>query len=147
MASADDIIDLVKIQLSTSSELITDDGYESALAIAVSELGWEVPNSDTIQSMWLSKRTLRHCLFILWVASAQKFKYKQVNLQQRFEHYDRLLKVMDEEYTLAAESDSALFSNVAAYKQFGTAVGPGFSYDAIGRDTTYDVSSFVNSGD
>ena len=147
MASADDIIDLVKIQLSTSSELITDDGYESAVATAVAELGWSLPNSDTVQSMWISKRSLRHCIFILWVASAQKFKYKQVNLQQRFEHYDRLLSVMDKEYTDAAEGDASLFSDVESYKQFGTAVGPGFSYDAIGRDTTYDVSSFLNTGD
>lgn len=147
MASADDIIDLCKIQLSTSAELVTDDGYESAVATAVSELGFSLPSSDDSKTMWLTKRSLRHCIFILWVASAQKFKYKQVNLQQRFEHYDRLLGVMDKEYTDAAEADASFFSDVAAYKQYGTAVGPGFSYDAIGRDTTYDVSRFINSGE
>lgn len=147
MASVDDVIDLVKIQLSTSSELVTDDGYESAVATALSELGWSLPNSDINQTLWITKRSLRHCLFILWVASAQKFKYKQVNLQQRFEHYNKLLKAMDEEFTLAQSDNAVLFTGVAAYKQFGTAVGPGFSYDAIGRDTTYDVSRYVNSGD
>jgi len=147
MATADDVIDLVKIQLSSSSELITVEGYASAVATAASELGWLLPNSEATQTMWLAKRTLRHCVFILWVASAQKFKYKQVNLQQRFEHYGKLLEVMDGEYATALEENQQLFTGIAAYKQFGAAVGPGFSYDVIGRDTTYDVSSYINSGD
>lgn len=147
MASAADIIVLVKVQLSTSSTLVTDDGYNSAVNSALSELGWILPSSDANQIVWITKRSLRHCMFLLWVASAQKFKYKQVNLQQRFEHYDRLLKAMDVEYAAALEANALLFTGVAAYKQFGTAVGAGFSYDGIGRDTTYDVSRYVNSGD
>lgn len=137
MATADDIITMVQIQLSSSSTLISDDGYLSALTTAESELNWSTPVTDNTQIQWLMKRTLRHCIFILWVAAAQKFKYKQVNLQQRFEHYEKLLAALDKEYEKAITEQIGTFANVETYKQFGTAIGAGFVYDSIGNDLTY----------
>lgn len=147
MATVDEIITLVQIQLSSSASIISTEGYESALDTAVAELGWSIDTTNPTRIQWLVKRTLRHSLFILWVASAQKFKYKQVNLQQRFEHYQKLIDVMDAQFDKAVSNDLGLFSNVDTYKQFGTAVGAGFVYDSIGRDMTYDVSAFLNSGE
>jgi hypothetical protein len=146
MAASTDIINMVKVLLSSSSTLLTSDGYEAAVQSAESELGWSLPVTNPTQIQWMAKRTLRHCFFILWTASAQKFKYKQVNLQQRFDHYDKLIRHMDWEYGKAQDSDASLFANVEIYKQFGTAVGAGFRYDKIGNDLTYeDLTKFINS--
>jgi hypothetical protein len=146
VATTDDIIALVKTQLSTSADIISAEGYLSVVDTAASELSWPVPTTDPNRIVWLTKRALRHALFILWVAAAQKFKYKQVNLQQRFEHYGVLIKALDKEYEDALQNQVNIFANVASYKQFGTVVGAGFSYDAVGRDTTYDVSALLNAG-
>lgn len=144
MATSDDIITMVQVQLSSSATLITDDGYLSAVSIAESELGWTLPISDGVQVQWMVKRVLRHVLNILWIASAQKFKYKTVNLNQRFEHYEKLITSLDKEYQKAISEDTSIFSSVESYKQFGTAINAGFVYDKVGNDLTYtDVSAFI----
>lgn len=148
MADSSAIVSLVKIQLSTSASVITEDGLAAAVDSAVSELGWALPTTDSTRILWITKRALRHACFILWVASAQKFKYKQVNLQHRFEHYEKLIANMDTEFEKALSSNTNLFTGVESYKMFGTAVGAGFRYDAIGRDITYeDLLNFINVGD
>jgi hypothetical protein len=147
MAAIADIIELVKIQLSTSSDLLTDDGLTAAVNTATSELRWVLPQTDTTKILWITKRALRHACFILWVASAQKFKYKQVNLNQRFDHYDVLLKAMDLEYEVALNTQTNIFSDVDVTKMFGSVIGSGFVYDSIGNDLTYDnLTLYINSG-
>lgn len=145
-ASVDDVVELVTIQMSTAASALSTEGMESAVESAMLELNWSYPVTENNKCFWISKRAVRHACFILWVASAQKFKYKQVNLQQRFEHYEKLIKNMDAEFELALSNDIALFANVASYKMFGTAVGAGFRYDFIGRDITYeDLVRYINS--
>jgi hypothetical protein len=142
-----DVVDLITIQMSTTASALSPEGLESAVESAMSELGWSFPVTDNNKCWWVAKRAIRHACFILWVASAQKFKYKQVNLQQRFEHYEKLLKVMDTEFTTALATDTNIFANVESYKMFGTAVGAGFRYDFIGRDITYeDLTRYINLG-
>src|SRR5512137_2385939 len=138
MADLTDLIVAVEVMLGTSSSVLSSEGYESAVNSALSELGWSLPNEDPIRIWWITKRAVRYACFILWVASAQKFKYKQINLQQRFEHYQELIKVMDAEFDDAMAFDPGLFSDVESYKLFGTAINAGFRYDYIGRDITYD---------
>lgn len=148
MASKADIIVAVQVQLGSSSNALTPEGYEAAVSTAESELGWVLPQSDSTRILWLVKRAVRHACYILWVASAQKFKYKQVNLNQRFDHYEKLVKSMDSEYENALQSNISVFSNVESYKMFGTAVGAGFTYDSIGNDTTYEnLKDFVLIGE
>src|SRR6056297_1679867 len=65
---------------------------------ALNELGWSLPISDQVKSYWLIQRGKRHALDILRTESAFKFKYKQINLNQRFEHLDRLINVLDETF-------------------------------------------------
>jgi hypothetical protein len=147
LASIDDVIEIMSIQLSTAVSALSSEGLEAAANSAVAELGWSLPVSEEKKCYWLVKRATRHACYILWTASAQKFKYKQVNLQQRFEHYEKLIKHMDTEFENAFTSDSALFANVEAYKLFGTAVGAGFKYDFMGNDVTYtDLVRFINVG-
>jgi hypothetical protein len=146
--SVDDVIELLIIQMSTSASALSTEGQESAVNTAMAELGWSFPVSDKDKCLWIAKRSLRHACYILWVASAQKFKYKQVNLQNRFEHYEKLLKNMDAEYETALSSQSNVFASVESYKLFGTALNAGFVYDYMGRDLTYsDLVNYINTGE
>lgn len=146
MATKTDIIALVKIQMA-SSVVLTDDGFGAAVDSAATELGWTLPEEDPTRLLWIVKRSVRYACYILWVASAQKFKYKQVNLQQRFEHYKLLIENMDTEYETALANNTKLFANVETYKMFGTAVGAGFNYDFMGRDITYeDLTRYIDVG-
>jgi hypothetical protein len=143
-SSADDLADILKIQLSSLSDLITADGYEFVCFVAEQELGWLYPVTDPTRQYWLIKRATRHALNVLRIASANKFKYKLANLQQRFEHFDKLITDMDVEYGTAMNTNVALFAGVDSYRMFGTKIDAGFSYGVDGSDVTYDVDRYVN---
>jgi hypothetical protein len=136
LVGKDEAISVLSISMSTAASALTSDGLSAAVDAATSELNWSFPISDSKKCLWLIKRATRHACFILWLASAQKFKYKQVNLQHRFDHYEKLIKYMDTEYEIALTSESTMFANVEPYKLFGTVVGAGFHYDSIGNDIT-----------
>jgi len=144
MADQTDIITLVQAQMSSSVSLITDVGYDSAVNSALSELGWILPENDPTRIWWITKRSLRHATFILYFAAGQNFKYKQINLDQRFDHYGLLIKMMDQEYVEALRTQAALFAGVPIHKQFGTRIRAGFKYDSVGGDLTYnDVRRYI----
>lgn len=148
LESTDDVVVLLTNHMSTTASALTYEGQVAAVDTAMSELNWSFPISDSTKILWIVKRSLRHACFILWVASAQKFKYKQVNLQQRFDHYKELIENMDKEYDSALLSNSAAFLNVETYRMFGTSIGAGFVYDGIGRDLTYsDLVNYINTGE
>jgi hypothetical protein len=143
-SSWDDLADILKFQLSSLATLITEDGYELACNLAEQELGWSYPVSNSVQLFWMIKRGTRHALNILRIASANKFKYKSVNLQNRFEHFQKLIEDMDKEFEEAMNADVALFAGVDTYKMFGTKIGAGFSYGVDGTDCTYDLDKYVD---
>lgn len=144
--SVSDVTTLMAIQMSSAASALTNEGLEAAANSAMTELGYSFPVVDASKSMWVIKRAIRHACFILLTASAQKFKYKQVNLQQRFDHYQTLVNMMDKEYEDALASDTHIFASVSAYKLFGTAVGSGFIYDSTGNDLTY-LARYINTGE
>lgn len=109
---------------------------------ALNELGWSLPISDQVKSYWLIQRGKRHALDILRTESAFKFKYKQINLNQRFEHLDRLIKVLDETFLKALESDPNLFGATNVSDLFGTYIGNGIVYDQHGNDITRLMNDF-----
>jgi len=139
-----DLIEAIQVQLSSSSSLVTEDGYDAVADSVSQELGWAYPIIDDTKIYWAIKRGVRHALFILWVASAQKFKFKQVNLQHRFDHYGTLLREMDKEFEKAMETNPAVFAGVSTYKMFGTRLDAGFAYDGMGRDVTHYKDNYVN---
>ncbi|MCE5226091.1 MAG: hypothetical protein LLG05_09580 [Porphyromonadaceae bacterium] len=141
---ADDLTEYVKVQLSSLSTLITDTGYELVCEQAIQELGWSYPVTNPTKLLWLIKRATRYALNILLIASANKFKYKLVNLQHRFDHFKSLIDTMDKEFETALSSDVALFAGVETFRMFGTKVDAGFSYDANGKDITYQLDKYVN---
>lgn len=144
LTTADDVADIVKIQLSSLAALITDDGYVLVCDQAAQELGWSYPITVPAQAFWMVKRATRHALNILRLASAHKFKFKTVNLQHRFDHYYKLIEIMDEEFEKAVNGDLALFAGVDSFRMFGTKIDAGFTYSSFGVDRTYDVEALVN---
>jgi len=144
LSSSDDLTDILKIQLSSLATLITDDGYELVSNQAGQELGWSYPVTGPTQLFWMVKRGTRHAINLLRIASANKFKYKQVNLQNRFEHFHKLIEDMDKEFEEAMATDVALFAGVDSYRMFGTKIDAGFSYGIDGSDNTYDYDKYVN---
>ena len=144
ISSADDLTDLVKIQLNTLATLVTDDGYELICDQALSELGWSYPMTVPTKVFWLLKRATRHSMYLLLIASANKFKYKAVNLQHRFEHFSKLIEAMDKEFETALTTDTALFAGVDSYRMFGTKIDAGFAYDSVGNDVTYNTDRYIN---
>jgi hypothetical protein len=142
--SSDDLADILKIQLSSLATLITEDGYELVGNLTEQELGWSYPISNPVQLFWMVKRGTRHALNLLRIASANKFKYKLINLQNRFEHFQKLIEDMDKEFEEAIITNVALFAGVDTYKMFGTKIDAGFSYGIDGSDQTYDYDKLVN---
>lgn len=144
LKSSDDLADILKIQLSSLSALLTEEGYELVCNQAEQELGWSYPISTPTQLFWMVKRGTRHAMNLLRIASANKFKYKLVNLQQRFEHFQKLIEEMDKEFEEAIMVNVSLFAGVESFRMFGTKIDAGFSYGVDGTDQTYDYDKFVN---
>ena len=144
LATIDDVVDVVKIQMSSLASLITTEGYELACDQAIQELGWSFPITTPAKLLWVVKRGTRHSINILRIASAKGFKFKQVSLNQRFEHYQKLIEELDTEFETAMTADIALFAGVDSFRMFGTKIDAGFAYDSMGEDVTYDVERLVN---
>lgn len=142
--TADDLADILKIQLSSLSTLITEDGYELVCDQAAQELGWVYPITTPAKVLWMVKRGTRHAINVLMLASANKFRYKQVSLNHRFDHFNKLIEEMDKEFEVAINGDLGLFANVSSYTMFGTKIDAGFAYTKYGKDITYDYDQYVN---
>jgi hypothetical protein len=121
------------------------DDYTNALSDASGETGWAIPEDNATKILWIKKRAKRHLFFYLFTESAHKFKFKQINLQQRFEHYREIVKDMDEEFLSFQESRPDLFGGVDPFHMFGTKVDAGFAYEGqTGEDITYSEVNEVD---
>ena len=118
--------------------------YLNACDDAIRETGFSFPISTDFQIRWAKERAKRHLFFYLYTESAHKFKYEQINLQQRFEHYRSIIGAMDRAYDKAKEEFWTDFAGVSDVNRFGTLMRAGFQYDNKGRDTTYDSTNKVN---
>jgi len=117
--------------------------YYNACDDASRETGFSFPVSSDLQILWIKNRAKRHLFFYLLTESAHKFKYEQINLQHRFEHYFKIIERMDEQYEIAKDENALEFSGASAVNMFGTKMDAGFQYDSTGRDTTYNISNQV----
>lgn len=134
---------IMQKQLRNLSNYIVAEDREAAINASLRETGWELPVSGSFKEHWLVERTKRHLFDFLRSGSAHKFKVEGINLQQRFEHYNILIKNMDELYQAARIENPAEFAGVDTFKMFGTKVDAGFKYDDIGKDITYDEDTSV----
>jgi hypothetical protein len=137
-------IEILKKELGDSAEYPSDDQYDRSVEKAIQELGWGFPISANFKKFWFIERAKRHIFFFLQSESAHKFKYKQINLQNRFEHYERLIRKMDRDFQEAMDSNPTEFANVEPHLLFGHVVHAGFSYDEAGQDTTYEDDNQVD---
>lgn len=145
----DTLIETVQSEVKGLSRYLEDDDYENAVADAERECGWVLPVTSNFHIYWLKTRTKRHLFFYLLSESAHKFKYEQINLQHRFDHYFALIKSMDENFAAIMEQHPEEFLDAMGISDdvagmFGTKIDAGFSYSPSGRDTTYDVNNSVN---
>lgn len=149
----DDLLDLLPIEVKGLSRYLAVEDYENAANDALRETGWAFPiaGTDTKQTAtmeyWIKNRSKRHLFFYLMSESAHKFKYDVISLNQRFDHYNLLIKSMDEQWAKFIEDNPELFIDDAS-SWFCTKVDAGFAYDEIGNDLTYDSDiSIVVSGE
>jgi len=142
-----EIIILAKQEVKGLSAHLVNEDYDNAADDASRETGWSFPISGNFKELWTKQRVKRYLFFYLYTESAHKFKYKQANLQHRFDHYDKMLKKMDEAYLQAVEERPDLFAGVSISHLFGTKIDAGFQYQSLtGRDTTYRENNIVVFG-
>ena len=143
MTSAD-LITVVTRKLRSQASLFDADDFSDAVNSALRETGWALPTTSNFQIHWLDERTRRHLFFLLKTDSAHKFKFEGFSLNQRFEHYEKIIKGMDDDFNAIKDENPAEFAGAEAYKMFGDRIVPGFVYDDIGRDCTYEDEDYVD---
>ena len=144
----EDLADLISTSLSSLKSVVDVDELEFAADTAIRELSMVLPFNGTPSRLeyWAIERGKRHALDIVRITSAYKFKYKQINLQQRFEQIDRIIKSIDAAFEKALHTDPAL---VDVLPSLMDVVGPravggdylpsGYIYDDYGNDVTSQV--------
>lgn len=122
--------------------LVKED-YENAADDAISEFESAWPVSGQLLAFWVKRRSKRHLFFYLMTESAHKFKFEQINLQHRFDHYSKLIEAEDKAFEVFIEERPDLFAGVESFKMFGTKIDAGFAYAEDGIDITYDEDQKV----
>ena len=121
------------------STYLEGDDYTNACNDAARDTGWSFPVTTDFKIKWTKDRAKRHLFFYLYSESAYKFKYEQINLQQRFEHLGKAIDKLDKEFADALENYPHEFAGVDSYELFGTKIDAGFAYDPMtGKDVTYN---------
>lgn len=135
MAIADltDFTDQVSIELGSLASKVSVDAFEAASNKAYNEVLWPYPISDPFKCFWMLERGKRHLIQIFLIESAHKFKYKQIHLNQRFDHYLLLIKKMDEDFLLAIEENPDAFPSPSGGIPFPAYIANTFTYDFLGR--------------
>lgn len=124
------------------SYLIKED-FENAADDAINEFEASWPVSGQLIEYWVKKRAKRHLFYYLLTESAHKFKFEQINLQHRFDHYSKLIEMEDKNFENFMEERPDLFAGVDSFKMFGTKIDAGFAYTEYGTDITYDDEQMV----
>jgi len=117
---------------------LDSDDYSNAVDDASRETGFSFPVTEGFQTLWVKTRAKRHLFFYLLTESAHKFKYEQINLQHRFDHYRNIVDYMDKQYAEALEEYALEFAGASGVNALGTKIDAWFSYEPqTGRDLTY----------
>lgn len=100
-----DFTSALKVQLKGLADLFDDDMLSTALSTAIDELGWAEPITRKFRAYWVLERAKRACVSMMCMDTAYAFKFKEINLQQRFEHFSALLKQMDDQFEKAKKEN------------------------------------------
>ena len=134
---------IVTREIKALSSNFASDDYADAVDAAERETGFTFPATSSFQIQWLLKRTKRALFFSLLSENAESFKFKQINLQDKFKNLSSLVDTMDKEFTQAQEENIYEFAKVSAVQAFSHKVDAGFAYDEFGRDITFDENQRV----
>ena len=133
LVDLDEFTDKVSIEMGALASKIATDAFESASNKTYNEVQWPYPISDPFKEYWFLERGKRHLLQIFLLESAHKFKYKQIHLNQRFDHYLLLLKKADEDFLQAIEDNPEAFPTPAGGGSFPDYIANTFTYNFLGR--------------
>jgi len=111
--------------------------YENAVDAAARETEWAFPVSTDFKIHWQMERAKRYLFFYLATQTAQKFKIKQISLNQKFDHYFKLIDKLDKDFATVVDERPDEFASVDVYRLFGSKIDAGFAVDPLGRDITY----------
>lgn len=126
-----------------SSKFSSDD-YTNAVDAAERDTGWSMPVSTDFRIKWMILRAKRHLYSYRRDESADKFKYKQLNLNQRFDNFYKLVENMDKAFEKAQDEYAHEFAGVDSLHLFGTKIDAGFQYvPQTRKDHTYDKNNVV----
>ena len=140
----DELITKLQEESKDLSSYLSSDDYSNAADRASYDTGWAYPVSTSFRITWQLQRSFRWLYFYLLNNYATKFKFEQINLQQRWEHFRQMIKDIDEQFEKAVQENPAEFADVDTYKMFGTKIDAGFAYEnGTGRDITYDEDQEV----
>jgi hypothetical protein len=143
LANVDAVLERAEYLIGSTWANLSNDSKEAVVAQALDELGMTLPEDNSQRCYWIIERTKRHGLYQFVVTEAERFRYKQIYLQQKFDNYFRLITHADERLAEAIESDmSGIFPDDIVdgemFALYGFMYNPaGFVYDQLGRDLTY----------
>lgn len=126
---------------------LSDTAFKRVINKTSSETGWSLPVAGNFKTFWFVERTVRHCLYMLCTKTAPDFKYKQISLNQPWEHYWEMIKHADEAFKEAVNENPEQFPvevDATTIASLGVYIEAGFSYDSLGRDTTYNSDHDTN---
>ena len=135
---------LLQEEVKGLSSSLVDADYSNAIDQAERDTGWSMPQTAAFNLKWMIERSKRHLFFFLLTEAASKFRFKEIHLQQRFEHYRELIDKMDADFEKAQDEYAFEFAGVSAYEQMGHKIDAGFAYEPqTGRDYTFDDENIV----
>ena len=140
----DEMIAQLQEEVKGLSRYLATEDYGNACDDAARDTGWGFPVSEDFKILWQKQRSKRFLFFYLLTESAYYFKTGQENIQQQFDHYKDVIKLMDDEYQRIMEERPEMFGDVSAFHVFGTKIDAGYAYNPqTGKDLTYDSDQVV----
>lgn len=142
--TSDELKTLLATELMGLASRYESDDYDNAIDAAERDTGWTMPVTDSFQIKWMIERSKRALFAMRLHASADKFKYDRASINQRFDHFFKLVQMMDKEFLDAKAEDPAAFAGVDDFHLFGTKIDAGFAYEAqSNREMTYADDNLV----
>lgn len=137
-----ELITRVQQEFKTLANRFVTVDFNNAVISAQEDTGWTLPQTSEYRLRWLISRTKRYLYEMLLSESAHKFKVDGINLQHRFDHYIKLLEMMDKEWEKEQEGlmDDGLEASTGIA---GVKITTGFVYDRLGKDISGDRSSTI----
>jgi len=133
-----ELILLVTEEIKGLSTQFVDDDYFNAADDASRDCNWAFPQTSDFRVKWLKERMKRHLFSYLLDQSLYKFKYKNINLGDRFKNLTKRVSDMDTAFEKIQEEYVYEFADVSSFNMFPNQIDSGFATEPqTGRDTTY----------